>query len=188
MGILPAVWAQPKPTLKDAMPDRDEQFDTLPPAIVDALRDLDGPAVLPDSQRDADVLTGVRQHLADAAAVDRKRRNLRLFFAGGAGGAIAAAAMITVVVFIGSPAQEPQVYAPGLTMQEEINRPELGGDLDADGSIDILDAYLLAKQVTSMKENRAVIQHDMNGDGSVDQRDVDWIANQAVALKSGERG
>eukprot|EP00752_Nemacystus_decipiens_P013707 g12160.t1 len=121
-------------------------------------------------------------HLEEVAQVQRKRRNLRLFFAGGAGSAIAAAAMITVVVFIGSPAQEPQVYAPGLTMQEEINRPELGGDLDADGTVDILDAYLLAKHI---ERNGTASAYDVNADGSVDQRDVDWIANQA---RDGVRG
>ena len=90
------------------MPHEEEQFDQLPPAIIDALREMDGQAVLPDAQRDADVLSGARQHLAGSAQVDRKRRNLRLFFAGGAGGAIAAAVAIAFVVLFGEPSQEPR--------------------------------------------------------------------------------
>lgn len=166
------------------MTNQDEQFDSLPPAIIDALRDLDGPAVMPDAQRDADVLSGARQHLAASAQVDRKRRNLRLFFAGGAGGAIAAAAMIAIVVFIGSPASEPQAEAPSIAVHDEAGRPAAGGDLDANGHVDILDAYRFAKHI---EQNDTAKAYDYNADGTIDQRDIDWIAHQAVALNTGER-
>lgn len=168
------------------MPHEEDQFDTLPPAIIDALRELDGPAVLPDPQRDADVLSGARQHLTGVAQVERKRRNLRLFFASGAGGAIAAAAMVAVVVFIGNPAsnEAPLADMAAMTAQEPSTQPALPGDFDQDGSVDILDAYALAKQIEQgLPDN----DFDLNADGQIDQRDIDWIANQAVALNTGER-
>lgn len=181
----PPFGRTPKPTLRDIMPNQDEPFDSLPPAIIDALRELDGPSVLPDAQRDADVLSGARQHLAGVAQVQRKRRNLRLFFAGGAGSAVAAAAMITIVMFVGNPANEPQADAPSIATQHRPGRPTAGGDLDANGSVDILDAYRLAKH---LERNDAAEAYDVNADGLIDQLDIDWIANQAVALNTGERG
>jgi len=169
------------------MPNKDNQFDALPPAIIDALRDLDGPAMLPDSQRDADLLSGARQHLA-TSALSRKRRNLRLFFAGSAGGAIAAAAMIALVVFIGNPANQPQAdqkFAAATSPTRPQPPATQPGDLDANGSIDILDAYALAKQLERGQANQEL---DLNNDGSINQRDIDFLANQAVALNTGEQG
>ena len=169
------------------MPHEDEQFDHLPTAIIDALRELDGPAVLPDPQRDADVLSGARQHLVSATQVDRKRRNLRLFFAGGAGGAIAAAAMVGLIVWLGNPfgQNEPIADMAAMSPTESEAQPVLAGDLDANGSIDILDAYALAKRI---EQGQPTNEFDLNVDGQIDQRDIDWIANQAVALNTGERG
>lgn len=169
------------------MPHEDKQFDTLPPAIIDALRDLDGPAVLPDAQRDADVLSGARQHLAGAAEVERKRRNLRLFFAGSAGGAIAAAAMIAFVVFVGHPLSTPQADREFAQSAPASPQPAdaLPGDVDLSGRIDILDAYALAKQID---RGQATDQADFNKDGQVDQADIDLLANRSVALDTGERG
>ena len=169
------------------MPDQDEQFDKLPRTIVDALRELDGPAVLPDAERDADVLSGARQHLAGVAQVNRKRRNLRLFFAGGAGGAVAAAAMIAIVVYMGDPVSDAEPAAMTMSdeaqMSSEPTQPT--GDLDGSGGVDILDAYSLARQI---EQGQAAAALDFNGDGRVDQRDVDLLAGRAVALNPGERG
>ena len=172
------------------MPDEEKQFDTLPPAIIDALRELDGQAVLPDEQHDADVLSGARQHLSGVAQVERKRRNLRLFFAGGAGGAVAAAAMIGLVVWLGNPfgQSEPIAEMPAMAMDEQGDLTSvpatLAGDLDASGSVDILDAYAMAKR---LEQGEFLQGDDLNADGRIDQRDIDWIANQAVALNTGER-
>lgn len=161
------------------MPNEDPQFDHLPPALVDALRELDGPAVLPDAQRDADVLSGARQHLAEQNKPRRSR--LRLFITGTAGGAVAAAAMVGIVVLLGEPNQDAEPQAPAFVSIA----PALPGDINVSGSVDILDAYALAKQIEQGQVNRTL---DLNADGQVDQQDVDWIANQAVALNLGEQG
>ena len=167
------------------MPSHDEQFDQLPPAIIDALRDLDGPAIPPDAQRDAELMTNARQHLAGIAQAQRRHRNIRLFFAGSAGGALAAAAMIAFVVFIGNPlaTQDEPDLASNVSPPALQNTIPMG-DLDASGNVDILDAYLLAKRLDQGDTTNA---HDYNADGQADQLDIDWIANQAVALSTGER-
>jgi len=166
----------------------DHEYDSLPPAIIDALRELDGPAVLPDATRDADVLSGARRHLAKATR-SRTQRNLRLFFAGTAGGAIAAAAVIGIVMLVGDPLGESGASSEmDMAMQQSVpaqSPPELLGDLNHSGGVDILDAYALARQI---EQGRATADLDYNADGSVTQLDVDWIAGQAVALNQGEQG
>jgi len=56
-------------------------------------------------------------------------------------------------------------------------------DLNHDGSVDILDAFVLAKRVEASVPADAGI--DLNGDGKVDQRDVAALAAQAVSLGKG---
>ena len=56
----------------------------------------------------------------------------------------------------------------------------LAGDLDRNGTLDMLDAFALARRIqTGVAPGR---EFDFNGDGVVDQRDIDWIARRAVQL------
>ncbi|MFH0910433.1 MAG: dockerin type I domain-containing protein [Planctomycetota bacterium] len=57
-------------------------------------------------------------------------------------------------------------------------------DFDQDGSVDIVDAYLMAK----MLKSNAGRKHwpaamDLNGDGAVNEEDVQALAQRAVAVK-----
>lgn len=173
----------PKPT------DQHETgFDSLPPAIIDALREMDGPAVLPDPIRDADVLSGARRHLNETMPV--KRNRMRLFIAGSAGGALAAAAVLGIAVLIGDPTGQNEPTEPGgLAMSDAMpattSVPFLIGDINESGDVDILDAYALARRI---ERGQIADRYDFDQDGSVDQRDIDWIAHRAVALPSGEQG
>lgn len=166
----------------------DEQFDALPEPIIDALREIDGPAVLPDAERDLDVLSGARRHFADTARSSRKPRSFRLFIGGAAGGALAAAAMVGIVVMLGEPAAKaPSAnHAPTEMMAGVDIEP---GEYNNDGQLNILDAYLLAKTIDRSADLQTNLHpaNDLNGDGTIDQRDVDWIANQSVALNLGEQ-
>jgi hypothetical protein len=177
-------------------PTHEPEYDTLPPAIVDALREIDGPAVMPDAQRDADVFSGARRHLAGA---NRKRRNIRLFIGGSVGGGLAAAAMLGIAFVLGDPTgqNEPQAdYAmqPATQMDEDESAGAaapsadafVSGDLNANGELDILDAYLLARRLDSGRTPSPA--SDANADGQINQADVDWIAARAVALNPGEQG
>ena len=95
--------------------------------------------------------------------------------------------MIAFVVFIGNPAKEksPNFDASSVAMNNEQARQTRDGDLDDNGSVDILDAYALAKRIDAGDSAKA---YDFNGDHQIDQQDIDWIAKQAVTLNSGEQG
>ncbi len=54
------------------------------------------------------------------------------------------------------------------------------GDLDRSGSVDIVDAYLLARRLESGEESAP--EWDVNRDGRVDRADVDDLARRAVSL------
>ena len=59
-------------------------------------------------------------------------------------------------------------------------RPE---DLNADGQVDMLDAFALARELQQGSTPRP--QLDLNGDGVVDERDVQVLAGRAVSLDPG---
>jgi len=60
------------------------------------------------------------------------------------------------------------------------------GDVNHDGRVDILDAYVVAKAISiGGKLDQA---WDVNHDGVVDQKDVDWIAAAAVNVTGNPRG
>ena len=54
-------------------------------------------------------------------------------------------------------------------------------DVDASGTVDILDAFHLARHIEA--GSRLQLQWDMTGDRRVDRDDVDHIAKEAVRLK-----
>lgn len=70
---------------------------------------------------------------------------------------------------------EPGIRAqhPGFTSLRE--------DLNRDGEVNILDAFMLARKL----QNPAPVDPnlDVNGDGVIDQRDVDTVAAHAVSLE-----
>lgn len=53
-------------------------------------------------------------------------------------------------------------------------------DLDRNGRVDVLDAFMLARRLESTV--LVDLAADVNHDGRIDERDVDAIAQQAVAL------
>lgn len=57
----------------------------------------------------------------------------------------------------------------------------LTGDIDGNGAVDIVDAYLMARR---LKTNRDIPRDwDFNADGNVDSKDVEMIVRKAVAVK-----
>src|SRR5215472_2457009 len=58
-------------------------------------------------------------------------------------------------------------------------------DINQDGKVDILDAFILAKQIKTGAPLKAAL--DMNGDGVIDHRDFETIAAHAVKLDKGDR-
>ncbi|XAM01380.1 dockerin type I domain-containing protein [Phycisphaeraceae bacterium D3-23] len=65
----------------------------------------------------------------------------------------------------------------------------LAGDLDLSGTIDILDAFALARAIEDDDPAARSRASDFNRDGKVDLQDADWLATQAVSLRrDGGRG
>lgn len=195
------------------------QHETLPPELIEALRALDGPPIEPSAQHDDALLAGARKHLAamagesanrpDGLPLDnRPNRHVLAYI--GAGGAVAAAAAITFAVWFSTgDGKEPIVamsQAPAAPPAADVmpnSAPEddlgaaarqppptaLAGDIDNSGTLDILDAFALARAIEDEGPAARDRASDFNHDGKVDQQDADWLAEQAVALaRGGGRG
>jgi hypothetical protein len=140
----------------------------LPNALVEDLRQLAEPVTAVAPERDQQILAAAGQILADQTK--SRQRTGRWW-------PIAAAAAVAAVIGIGL--FMPPVSSPiDPISTATAARP----DLDGNGTIDILDAFALARE---LEAGRNVSRLDVNGDGQVDRTDVDQIARQAVALGEG---
>jgi hypothetical protein len=107
------------------------------------------------------------------AGFARRRRFWLVARAAGATAAAAAAAVVVLVLYLD---RKDAGMAPVAGTQGAVQQ----GDVDANGRVDILDAFLLAKKVD--EKGPAAPGEDVNGDGVVDRRDVDRVAEIAVRL------
>ena len=148
--------------------------------------DTPGPQDLPDLARDLAALASQRIEVpsdiddavmaaARSALSERRRagRNARRWAQW-----TAAAAGLALVVWIGSLLSTRPVGLRDVSRQVA----SAPGDLDRSGRVDILDAFVLARQLES---GIAPTAGDFNGDGVVDHADVDAIAMAAVRLTEG---
>jgi hypothetical protein len=86
-------------------------------------------------------------------------------------GAVAAAACLLVALALLRPAPRVPAAAP-VTLARE--------DLDRDGKVTVLDAFMLARGLASSAEPPA--EWDVDGDGVAGDRDVRLVAMAAVSL------
>ena len=157
------------------MADRPEQplptdEPELPPELGFALRGLyEGPVHVPAAVDEA--------ILRDARFGFSRRRRFRLA-ARWAGATIAAAAAVVVVAF------NLHRGRPGTTNVATSQQTFVAGDVDRNGHVDILDAFVLARNIDARP---AVVTRsdDVNADGVLDRRDVDAVAAMAVRLPGG---
>jgi len=166
------------------MPEPKPQHDHLPAALADDLADLFDARVLVPREVDDAVAAAVRAHLGS-----RARRSQRPWLLATAGLAAAClAGLLVLPTFFAS--QEAPEHANAShdsdNLQSAIQDPEssapLPGDIDGSGSIDILDAYHLARRI---KSGSPADDFDLTHDGRVDDDDVHFIATRAVALNGG---
>ena len=139
----------------------------LPPRLADDLVRLQR-GRLPDvpPALDAEILREAR------AGYARRRRFWVAARTIGAAAAAAAAAVVAVVLYL----DRKEAARPPVAGTQTVVR----GDVDGNGRVDMLDAYLLAKQVDGKSGATAAV--DLNGDGVTDRRDVDAVAAAAVRL------
>ena len=137
----------------------------LPHGLAAALRGMysEGPRV-PVSM-DAAVLREARSGFS-------RRRRFRLMVRWVGAGAAAAAAVVVVAVNLSREKVPARVATSAVV-----------GDVDRNGRVDMLDAFVLARKVDA--EAAAAKGEDVNGDGVIDRRDVDAVAALAVRLPGG---
>ena len=151
---------------------RDEFQDQLPQAVVDDLRSLYGRGPMVPAERSGFILSSARAQFA-------RRQRMRLAMRVG-GAAAAVAAMVLVVVMV-MPERSGRMGTQGPISVQATSADRR--DVNTDGSVNILDAYLLAKQVE--REGAMDRALDFNLDGRVDRGDADAIAAAVVTLQEG---
>ena len=136
--------------------------DALVPAkLAEALSRAYSPAAGVPPEVDEAVLWAARQHFT-------RQHRRRLMVRWGGVSAVAAALIVAVGLAIHPPGAGPQ---PTVALR---------GDLNHDGRVDIVDAFLLAK---ALDAHMPMPEADFYHDGVVDQRDVQRLAQAAVSLK-----
>ena len=106
----------------------------------------------------------------------RKRltRSSRLVVLRWIGSAAAMIAIVSGVYFMNFTKQDSPMA------MEDADTLIYANDIDGSGSVDILDAFKLARHIES--DSPFESRFDINGDGNVDQQDVETIAFAAVNL------
>jgi hypothetical protein len=143
----------------------------MPSLLRQELRALYGWDLPMPGGRDEAILAAARQHFVR----QRRSRMLHRWLPVGAGAAAAAA--IALIVWTSAPLTEPSAESPAAMATA------LPGDIDGNGRVDILDAFLLARSIEAGADH--VPGGDINGDGVIDHHDVDAIALTAVRLDGG---
>src|SRR5204863_2781637 len=130
-----------------------------PPRFRTGLSDLFGSAPAIGREVDERILAALRQQ-----AIGRNRMRWVIRYAIGS---VAAAAAVLVIAIKTSHHDQPVVNEPSaaVTSAEDVNH---------DGKLDMLDAYLMARKVAA-KESLSN-EWDFNHDGIVDTKDVDVVA------------
>jgi hypothetical protein len=150
--------------------DNDSADSPAPPRLIAALRQGQSQRVFVPPTVDEAVLRAARQHLAPVK--QRSPAPLAHWFRWLA---FATACVLLCVVFWLTRSGSPLNRAPAYAHE----------DLSRDGRVDILDAFLLARQLQSGDKPGPSL--DLNGDGAADHRDVETIAAEAVKLEKGGR-
>ena len=144
---------------------RTEDASETPPRFVAALRARFAREVHIPAEVDARILAHATSRLSGG-----KRRVFVIRWA--AVSAAAAAALLAVLLSL------PAKDAPH--MASSVRAVSAKEDIDGDGKVDIVDAFVLAKHMEASRGLEP--QYDFNADGTVDRKDVDVVAMAAVSL------
>ena len=159
----------------------------LPHEVVAALRDRYGPENRVPESLDNVILTDAAEHLRTISPPTpiqpTKRRKMWIAASTGS----LAAAMLLFVMWPDGVQQPPmpseQVVASRAADVSEADADSFvldSKDIDQNGSVDILDAFALARTVQTNESDLS--RWDQNGDGQTDQDDINLIAMTAVTL------
>lgn len=153
------------------MTDQEHNHDDLP-ELRDALSGSYRSEVPVPPEIDQAVLRTARRRFAFW-----RRRRFVIRWA--AAGAMAAAVMLAVLL---TPQyrHQPEEAAPEVASAKSLQSFSKE-DIDRNGRVDILDAFVLARRIEGA--GKAEAEWDVNGDGAVNRTDVDTVAMAAVRLK-----
>ena len=143
--------------------DFDGSESALPEAFRSAMRSRYGPVPDVTPEIDRAILADARRHLLTNAPIIKRRR-----FSAWKLTALASTMVAAAVLFL---ALSPK--------SEDGPQESVAQDLDGNGRVDILDAFVMAREIRS---GRGQSIHDVNGDGQLDQTDINEIAQRAVML------
>jgi hypothetical protein len=140
-----------------------------PPQLRESLSEIYGSGPAVSRAVDERILGAAREQMA-------RRVRMRWMMRYAIGSVAAAAAVVLIVIRTTHHAQPAAKSGAAMVAAAE--------DVNRDGKIDILDAYLMAR---SLAAKEAIAREwDFNHDGIVDGRDVDVIALAAVKLRGEE--
>jgi hypothetical protein len=161
--------------------------DQLPHEVVAALRDRHGPKISVPESLDKAILADAASHLRTItpSTLVRPKRRSRTWIAVSTGSL--AAAMLLFVMWPGG-VQNPEKTqqssfaesSADISAPESISVAVVAQDVDQNGTINILDAFALARTIDSNNANTN--QWDLNGDGQTNGDDINLIAMTAVTL------
>jgi len=164
------------------MPDESQTpEEILPDIIIDGLRELDRVPFDVSAEQHNDILKNARQHLKP---VNRPRPVRRWRYIVAVTGSVCAALLIFVVTRPTS-IEQPVQQASAIPRQADMasktpfRNPK---DIDADGKVDILDAYAMARRLQSNDFDGSLSEWDFNSDGQLDEEDIQMVAFEAVML------
>ena len=189
----------------EILPDQPES--ELPQEVVAALKQKYGPPGAIPGELENQILADAAQHLTGIKPVPAKTlpSRSRAAWVRWSAGIAVAALLVALVPFLNSntepqqefaqrsssPAPAAPASAPAMkTMRFEVPTPSariqsgatlaMANDVDANGVVNILDAFALARQLNTGEKSPAV--WDQNQDGRIDVADVELIAQSLVTL------
>ena len=142
----------------------------VPERLREDLAALDRAGVDVPREVDEAVLEAARVKLA---VTGTRRRGRALRWAAGLAAAACLILVFRAVDFRLERDQKERDEAPVAAVSRE--------DIDRNGRVDILDAFLLARRIES--EDSLSESWDVNGDGNVDRGDLDLVAMAAVHVR-----
>lgn len=147
-------------------PSHSDNEASLPEALREVLGQMYG--------QTASVPADLDERILGAARLAYTRRRRRWMAARWCGAGLAAAAVVLALrIFVShAPVSRQGINAPRQVAQL--------GDVNHDGRVNILDAYLVARKIA--RHEPLDPAWDINGDGVVDQKDIDLIAHMAVRV------
>jgi Dockerin type I domain len=145
----------------------DHSDDSVPEFVLSTLKDRYGPTPDVPTAIDQAILADAQRYLAERVQPVRRRRQWSVLRWATIGSTVAAACLMVVTFW-------PRHVANDGLSSVAVNE----NDIDENGRVDILDAFVMARQIQT-GDSRA---RDLNHDGQRDQLDVDLVARNAVML------